>query len=520
MPRMCVKEPLERNERSARPRRRLSVLACFLLSACATSAISPSPSVPRSAGPLATEPTALLWDRIRIRLPPGSRERSEELANLLADGRAGPSRETVFLTDETGRLVTLEVEELFATAVSVDRLSSVLRERFAADADVSAIEAAGGTPLVIVRPRSTVGSAPRVVLEAYAVASDGYVLLLRVFANWREAQTPGGSAFAERLLRTVEAGTRSLRDDSGRRSLWPRLAMVVPSGFHVSIEGSYDFEMLRIREAVPFGEPAREIRIGLARMVWPSHPESADRAAWQLFGRPAELRTWQENGRLHAESSFELERLDAVVQMEASDAASLNRLLDVGGSLAIQMQSRSSTSSCADTSPPAPRATSAEPEILGDADLSLLRRSTRFVIVDASHRDEPLPHVRAFQRILRRVAAREAFLDLVAHGTTAGRLYGLAGLWWVDRALFDSSACAVRSVLDAEVEVVDACGVERRPTASVLVDPDAIRGEWFWWPQTWSEPLRTDHLDIAGGSLVATLAHPSLSREMACRRGR
>ncbi|MBN8612004.1 MAG: hypothetical protein J0L92_15530 [Deltaproteobacteria bacterium] len=161
------------------------------------------------------------------------------------------------------------------------------------------------------------------------------------------------------------------------------------------------------------------------------------------------------------------------------------------------------SSLCSADAPPLPRV-----DRVTSTDVAFLRRAERFAIVSAGMGDPRGAETAAFRRVLASDDAIAGFLDLVVHGTTAGRLYGLAGVRERDPERFVALACAVRPLLGPRVSVREACVVPDRDPWELVesVGADVIRSEPHWDEQTWSDALEHGELDLVGGSLSRVLA--------------
>jgi len=110
-------------------------------------------------------------------------------------------------------------------------------------------------------------------------------------------------------------------------------------------------------------------------------------------------------------------------------------------------------------------------------------------------------HAFAFRLLLAEKDARGAFLSLLRDGTLAGRLYGLAGVYFAAPDVFDE---AVRwlETSRASVPTVSGCILGERPVASIVRDPEGTRVKAGQLP----EDAAIQVMDIAGGLIPLELA--------------
>lgn len=131
----------------------------------------------------------------------------------------------------------------------------------------------------------------------------------------------------------------------------------------------------------------------------------------------------------------------------------------------------------ASASVPAPVAPIASAAPVADAApdaLAMLRTATTFDDVHVGYSGSLSPNVAAFRQVLAGPGAAAAFRDLVEHGTPAGRLYGVAGLYLADRPAF-APAVARLSAAGGDVTRFQGCEQGQDHVASVLRSPGAAR---------------------------------------------
>lgn len=115
------------------------------------------------------------------------------------------------------------------------------------------------------------------------------------------------------------------------------------------------------------------------------------------------------------------------------------------------------------------------PEAVAATDaVGTLRSATTFDDVHIGYSGSLSPNVAAFRQVLARPGAADVFRDLVEHGTPAGRLYGVSGLYLADRPAF-APAVARLSAAGGDVTRFQGCEQGQDHVASVLRSPGPAR---------------------------------------------
>lgn len=115
-------------------------------------------------------------------------------------------------------------------------------------------------------------------------------------------------------------------------------------------------------------------------------------------------------------------------------------------------------------------------------------------------------------RILQRAADRDtAFKELVRHGSAAGQLYGLIGVWRTDPLFFSAnrSRCERRA---ESIGFLNGCMLEQAPIETIVADPHAVHLQSGMTLARWvsSRPPsgRELPLDVAGGGYSSLFLDP------------
>lgn len=108
--------------------------------------------------------------------------------------------------------------------------------------------------------------------------------------------------------------------------------------------------------------------------------------------------------------------------------------------------------------------------------VAYLMHSDRFYAASVGYAGVTPPQVLAWQIVYRAPKAVQMFRALTGdQSTTAGRLYGLAGLYFLDSAEYHVMATEIGR-WGGVVSTVQGCIVTDRPAADIIAEMD--RGEW------------------------------------------
>ncbi len=154
--------------------------------------------------------------------------------------------------------------------------------------------------------------------------------------------------------------------------------------------------------------------------------------------------------------------------------------------------------SCRTTTPVEPvRA----PGLANDPRVTLLAEAEELSVLGESFTGNVAERTAAFRGLTSHRHAPRVFAHLVAVGTDAGKIYGLAGLSAVGARSFPGIFCAVKPRMQARVEVTGICGTTATDVGSLLENEDAVRGEPFWQAGQWRAALGEQSADVRGGGL-------------------
>lgn len=349
------------------------------------------------------------------------------------------------------------------------------------------------------------------LLQVFTVTPDDLVQRVFFLANPEAAEQQGCRQLALRLARTLAPGRRRVVTRAGERTLAGRLGITLSEDFHVGVDTGPDFSVYRIYPLLDLAAPPAWL--GIYDGHHPSYRPRPGAVAIpeEMFGEVVRWEQWTAEGTLRRQllvpSPNGSGRLH--IFLGAEQAATFEELAAVAASL---------TASAAPVPlvdcehVPAP--TDSVEAFAGpdgepiDPDLALLLGATRVSTLAATWRSPQVPEALAFRRLLRRPDAHVAFRRLASQATSAGKIYGLAGLYLADRDGFDGYACAARGTLDASVQRVTACGDEATSTASLLesADATAVRGERHFGEREWRAALAHGPGDLRGGGLPQLLA--------------
>lgn len=144
----------------------------------------------------------------------------------------------------------------------------------------------------------------------------------------------------------------------------------------------------------------------------------------------------------------------------------------------------------------------------------LIRGATRFEGTRVGIAGRPSPYGIAYCTLLRERDAARAFRISCRDGSTAGKLYGLCGLYYTDTKGFSARVAAMRSSAE-EVQSQSGCIVFKDTVASLVEGPTSTTVRLRYREQAIGElekewekdhgPADSMDLDIAGGGYPAML---------------
>lgn len=142
--------------------------------------------------------------------------------------------------------------------------------------------------------------------------------------------------------------------------------------------------------------------------------------------------------------------------------------------------------------------------------VATLRSASTFDDVRIGYSGSLSPNVAAFRQVLAGPGAAAAFHDLVEHGTPAGRLYGVAGLYLADRPAF-APAVDRLAATGGDVMRFQGCEQGQDHVKSVLRSPGPARivvaaGETL--DAARARAPRGAACDIEGGCIPLSFAEP------------
>lgn len=141
----------------------------------------------------------------------------------------------------------------------------------------------------------------------------------------------------------------------------------------------------------------------------------------------------------------------------------------------------------------------------GDAALQSLMTTATFSDSAVGYSGEPSDNVVAFRVLLQEPAARSAFTRLVEHGSTAGQLYGLAGLYFTDRDRFDKEVTRLAGSKQS-VDTQFGCSSTRVSVAALVRKPGAMRVPPGQTMLQWLKKHGSAARDISGGGFPLAFA--------------
>lgn len=349
------------------------------------------------------------------------------------------------------------------------------------------------------------------LLQVFTVTPDDLVQRVFFLANPAAAEQEGCRQLALDLARTFAPGRRRVVTRAGEHALVRGLGITVGEDFHLGVEAGSDFTVYRVYPLTELS--AAPAWLGIYDGHHPSYRARADAISVpeELFGQVVRWEQWTAEGTLRRQllvpSPSGSGRLH--IFLGAEDAAIFEELAAIAASLTTRMV-RPALVDCASVEEPrTDHESSPGPDPEGeDPDLTLLLGAAQVSTHAATWRTAEVPEALAFRRLLGRSDAHLAFRRLALEATTAGKIYGLAGLYLTDRDAFDGYACLARPTLDASVQSVTPCGPEAEPTATLFESTDeaAVRGERHFGEREWRAALAAGPADLRGGGLPQLLA--------------
>ena len=398
----------------------------------------------------------------------------------------------------------VEVEELNRRAPA--ELAAGVQRHVTSAATITRVEGADGQPIVLAlyddihHHRSTVA-----LVDAFARTDDGMVVRVGIGAPPIVAEHRGCQRLATTIARGITRGERAFSEveTPGEHWLTPELAVSLPPDHTVSVLSSdSDITELEIAPITELGAPSSFLRVLLNR---PRQLAPLSVPFWSVrapaLGELRQWREWRTGGRLWRDTLVETRSAGSVLIAMAAGGGEDSRRLEAIAASLTERARRPAPLACG-RAPTPPRV-----EPLAGApsdDLSTLLSAESLALTDRIYGMGRPATLRAFRRVIDAPDATRQLRHLAEHGTTAGRLYALAGLFLRDPSALEGVLCAVRDALDDEVVVLGECGPETRPVAPLLESPapDAIRGERFWPASFW---MREGTADLLGGALVHQL---------------
>ena len=509
-------------------RRWATTLAVF--AACATAPPPSRPAPDRAAsleegpcGGLEAEPLAyehsLLEGRLRVSLPA---EGTVRVSSAPSRGMAPtPRAETVL---DVGSTLRLRTRELFARAGEGGLAAAAERDLGPHPEAYDVRQPAGGLPSTVValarRPERVDGRLQIAVM--FGETPDGLVQKTVLSVAGEERNAPGCGLLALRIAASMRPGPRTLQRPSGRVALRPDLTVDLPEDWAIvpvtldRARGTVRYDLHPLGEV---GEPEGHLSV-VVQPPGPSvyrPPPGLEAGPSTLFGRPA---TWSERVqhgyRIREGWSAPIAAGSVAVSIGAERDRDLELRATVARSLSMS-EVPDPLFACEGRRPRSPEPYAAlENAVLdgpgsdgasepGEADPAIprLSRADSFAAVSMTFGSEPL-EAASLRRLAARADAVAVFEHLVATGTVAGKLYGLAGLAWTDDPeRFRDIFCTVAPTLAGEVAVVTRCGAATAPVEALLESPQAAEDPGFWRLEEWIRSPGTR--DVRGGGLAFEL---------------
>lgn len=338
------------------------------------------------------------------------------------------------------------------------------------------------------------------LLQLYQLADDGLVVRVSFVTSPDVARTGGCVELARRIASTVRPGTRRIELDGGARVLGGDWVIDVAPGHALYVDTGPDFSVYRLAAVTPLLGDGGSLGLYFGSHPSFSPPEGATERTTSMLGADV---IWYDVAEEHSSEALVRAGSTFVHVFYGSVNESVRAALATSAESLRRVDPGPRPSLCSEASTDEARA----PVVDGE-DVALLRGAARFALVATALGEPEVAEVAAFRRVLARPDADAALLDLIARGTTAGRLYGLSGLRAIDPATFRSVACATRDALDPTVRTRGFCGESEATTLELFerTDATAIRGETHWSEHEWESALETGVSDVVGGGLGYQLA--------------
>jgi hypothetical protein len=446
-------------------------------------------------------PLALLAGRVLVRGPRGMADVPRP-HNIMAAPPSAEIESRLFLDREGTRLVVF-AEELLRTPT--DDLIGAVRAVVGEDYRVSALEVEAPLRAAIAIPRELDTSDEAVELAAvFTVTPDGLAQRVGFYVTPDAAEDGGCERLALALAGTMTAGHRDIPDEPGARVLEGTIGIDLPADHWLLVEEGPDFSVYRVYPVLPLGVGTGSLGIYLGGHPSLRSREGATRVAGRVAGRAVQWEDSTADGVHFRQTLVELSaHRFAHVFFASDDAAAFDGLRTVAESLREGV-SPPPLAACSDVSELP--AVEAHAEVLAILALQTLLRTEEFTTYRQSWDRARIEPTEAFFALAAHPRAAEAFLYLAVHGTTAGKLYGLLGLYHHDRDRFEQIACAVGGVLEREVTVRRACGTTRALTSELFERRDGARGQRHFTPSQWRSVLASAPADVRGGGLAWEIA--------------
>ncbi len=442
----------------------------------------------------------VLGDRLRVDVTEDAEVRGGR-HDIMSAPPSAQGLEVVELRAEADAAISIYIEESFRSAPR-DLLTAV-RAIVPEGWDVGEIETRGAGRAVVTTPvplREREGFVE--LLRTYMTGADGLVLQSAFFAPVDMVRAGGRTEAARRVASTFSHGSRVIDAAGGERVLSRDIGLTLPAGFALVTDDGPDFSVFRVHAVEPFDELGGSLGVYEGGHASFDPPPSATTHSTRTFDRDVVWYEYEQDGQHRGDGLIDLDHGVLHVFYGSASPSVFASLRAVAESLhrVVPVAHASVCSGDLPALPPVGRVAS--------TDVSLLRVAERFALVSSALGDPQVAEAAAFRHLLASDDAIAGFLDLIAHGTTAGRVYGLAGLRELAPERFAELACAVRPVLESPVRVQDGCSETLRDPWQLVerTDPSAIRGESHWGEYAWSYALAHGELDLVGGSLSRVLA--------------
>lgn len=448
-------------------------------------------------------PQSLIAGRLRVQVP----GRSEDLPrphNIMAAPPSASMESRLLLDHEGNRFVVFAVE-LFRTAT--DDLVAAASEDIGEGYSVEALAVEGPLRAVVAVPIELDLNDEAVdVATVYTATTDGMVQRVGFFVTPDAAESGGCRRLGLRSAQTLVQGERMLPDEPGPRVLEGTVGLDLPTGHRLVVQEGPDFTVYRVHPLLPLGDQFGTLGVYMGHHPTFRPPTEATGVAGELLGESVEWHDWTDDEDVHHRQTLVRVgggSIHAHVFLGANDEAVFEALYELAGTLRQGVQPGLLAPCPQDAALPRH---DPDAELLAIDGLARLLSAREFSVYQQTWEIARVETTAAFASVLQHHRAREAFLHLSLHGETAGRIYGLAGLSFVDRQTFNQVVCAVRETLDEQVAVRGACGIEQREVAELVEHPSGIRGQSHWSSRQWGTALREGEADLRGGGLGWRLA--------------